>query len=327
MEEIMEEQLFEPQYPAGLYTKRPNATALLSPLYDYTFKSIFTQETEESYFALRCFISAVLNRIVSKVTLKPNEPVAETTEQKKMIFDISVEFDDGELADIEMQAKSQAYNYGVRAEILAARLLTNNARKGQNWEASKVYQISVLNFQYKNNDKKELRWYTMTDDSKEKLEERLNIIFIDLVTIRKLKDKPVNQLTPLEKWGLFFSYVDHEDKRDYVKSIIESEQGIMEADKIVQKMSDSDDNWFVQNSLWIAERDRTASLEIATQKGLEQGRQEGLRQGIQQGFKQSAREIAISLLKEEIPVETIARSVKLPIEEVLELQREILEHT
>ena len=327
MEEIMEEQLFEPQYPAGLYTKRPNATALLSPLYDYTFKSIFTQETEESYFALRCFISAVLNRIVSKVTLKPNEPVAETTEQKKMIFDISVEFDDGELADIEMQAKSQAYNYGVRAEILAARLLTNNARKGQNWEASKVYQISVLNFQYKNNDKKELRWYTMTDDSKEKLEERLNIIFIDLVTIRKLKDKPVNQLTPLEKWGLFFSYVDHEDKRDYVKSIIESEQGIMEADKIVQKMSDSDDNWFVQNSLWIAERDRTASLEIATQKGLEQGRQEGLRQGIQQGLKQSAREIAISLLKEEIPVETIARSVKLPIEEVLELQREILEHT
>ena len=43
----------------------------------------------------------------------------------------------------------------------------------------------------------------------------------------------------------------------------------MEADKIVQKMSDSDDNWFVQNSLWIAERDRTASLEIATKKGLE----------------------------------------------------------
>ncbi len=318
MDEVFEEQLFEPQYPAGLYTKRPNATALLSPLYDYTFKGIFTQETEESYFALRCFLSAVLNRKVSKVTLKPNEPVAETTEQKKMTFDISVEFDDGELADIEMQARSQAYNYGVRAEILAARLLTNNAKKGQNWEASKVYQISVLNFHYKNNDNKELRWYTMTDDSKENLEERLNIIFIDLVTIRKLKDKPVDQLTPLEKWGLFFSYVDHEDKRDYIKSIVESEQGIMEADKMVQKMSDSDDNWFVQNSLWIAERDRTASLEIAKKKGLEEG--------IQQGIQQSARETAIALLKEEIPIETIARSVKLPIEEVLELQKELPEH-
>ena len=248
MEEIMEEQLFEPQYPAGLYTKRPNATALLSPLYDYTFKGIFTQETEESNLALRCFISA------------------------------------------------------------------------------------VLNFHYKNNDKKEMRWYTMTDDSKEKLEERLNIIFIDLVTIRKLKDKPVDQLTPLEKWGLFFSYVDHEDKRDYVKSIVESEQGIMEADKIVQKMSDSDDNWFVQNSLWIAERDRTASLEIATKKGLEQGRQEGLRQGlqegrqqgIQEGIQQSARESAIAWLKKGMSPEDIAECEGLPLETVLELQKKIL---
>lgn len=57
-----EETNFEPQYPAELYTKRPNNTAILSPLYDYTFKGIFTQETEESYLALKSFISAVFNR-------------------------------------------------------------------------------------------------------------------------------------------------------------------------------------------------------------------------------------------------------------------------
>ncbi|MBP5603194.1 MAG: Rpn family recombination-promoting nuclease/putative transposase [Treponema sp.] len=318
-DETTEEQSFKPQYPAELYTKRPNDTALLSPIYDYTFKGIFTQDTEESNLALRCFLSAVLNRKISKVTLKPNEPVVETSEQKKMIFDVSVEFDNGELADIEMQARSQNYNYGVRAEIMAARLLTNNAKQGQDWAASKVYQISVLNFHYKNNDKKEMRWYTMSDDSNEKLEERLNIIFIDLVTIRKLKDKPVNQLTPLEKWGLFFSYVDKENAKDYINSIIESEQGIMEAEKIVKTMSESDDNWFVQNSLWVAERDRTASLVNAKKQGLE----EGIQQGLQQGIQQKAEEDAIALLKEEIPVETIARSVKLPIEEILELQKSL----
>ena len=42
MQEITneEEKEFEPQYPAQLYTKRPNPTALLSPLYDSTFKGI-----------------------------------------------------------------------------------------------------------------------------------------------------------------------------------------------------------------------------------------------------------------------------------------------
>ena len=316
MEEIREEQSFKPQYPAELYTKRPNKTALLSPIYDYTFKGIFTQDTEESNLALRCFLSAVLNRRVSKVTLKPNEPVVETSEQKKMLFDVSVEFDNGELADIEIQARSQNYNYGVRAEIMAARLLTNNAKQGQDWTASKVYQISVLNFHYKNNDKKEMRWYTMSDDSGEKLEERLNIIFIDLVTIRKLKDKPVNQLTPLEKWGLFFSYVDKENAKDYINRIIESEQGIMEAEKIVKTMSESDDNWFVQNSIWIAERDRTASLENAKKQGLEEG--------IQQGIQQKAEESATNLLKMNVlSIKQISQATGLTLQEVQTLAEKI----
>ena len=90
------EEPFEPMYPAELYTKRPNKTALLSPLYDWTFKEIFTQETEESNFALRSFISAVLNREVKTVTLKNNEPPKQSRKQKSMTFDVSVQFDDGE---------------------------------------------------------------------------------------------------------------------------------------------------------------------------------------------------------------------------------------
>ena len=179
------QESFEPMYPAELYTKRPNKNALLSPLYDWTFKELFTQETEDSNLALKSFISAVLNREVTKVTLKNNEPPKETKKQKNMTFDVSVKFNNGELADIELQTQKENYDFGARAEIQVARLLTNNAKKGKNWKSEKVYQISVLNFQYKNNDKKELRWYNMADSCGEKLTERLNIIFLDLVTIRK----------------------------------------------------------------------------------------------------------------------------------------------
>ena len=86
----MEKIIFEPQYPAEFYTKRPNPTALLSPLYDSTFKAIFTQETEKSNFALKSFLSAVLGRQVLTVKLKNNEPVKETSKQKSMTFDLSV---------------------------------------------------------------------------------------------------------------------------------------------------------------------------------------------------------------------------------------------
>ena len=192
MEEVDNNKEFEPKYPAQLYTARPNPTALLSPLYDSTFKGIFTQETDDSNLALQSFISAVLGRTVKNVILKPNEPAKDNTEQKGMSYDISVEFDNGELSDIEMQAWKESYDYGMRAEIQAARLLNNNAKKGANWFSPMVYQISSLNFHYGKDDNKEMAWYTMKDEAGDRLTDRQNIIFIDLMTIRKKLDTAVN---------------------------------------------------------------------------------------------------------------------------------------
>ena len=329
MEEVLEEENFGPQYPAEFYTSRPNATALLSPLYDCTFKGIFTQETEESELALKSFISAVFDRDIKKVTLKSNEPHKETRKQKSMLFDMSIEFDNGELGDIELQARNEDYDYGVRAEILAAKLLSNSAKRQKKWEAPKVYQISILNFHYIKDDKKEMRWYTMIDDSWAKLSERLNIIFIDLVSIRQeTRIKSDDKLTPIEKWGLFFSYVDHDDKKDFIDSIIQSEQGIMAAQNIVKHMSKADENWFSQYSAFKAERDHNTKMAIAEkrglekglQKGLQQGLQQGIQQGIQQGAQQNAEETAKRMLKGNLTPDETALYTGLPIEKVLELK-------
>lgn len=35
----MEKKIFEPMYPAELYTSRPNEMALLSPIYDYSTRA------------------------------------------------------------------------------------------------------------------------------------------------------------------------------------------------------------------------------------------------------------------------------------------------
>jgi hypothetical protein len=100
------------------------------------------------------------------------------------------------------------------------------------------------------------------------------VIFIDLLTIKKLVGTPVESLTPLQKWGLFFSYADDESKTKYVRQIAKSEEGIMEADRIAQRMSEEDANWFRQNSIDIARRDRNAELSAYREKGLTEGRQE-----------------------------------------------------
>ena len=317
--EMEEEKEFEPQYPAQLYTKRPNPTALLSPLYDSTFKGIFTQETEDSKLALQTFVSAVVGRNVKNVILKPNEPAKDTPEQKGMSYDISVEFDNGELSDIEMQAWKEDYDYGIRAEIQAARLLNNNAKKGDNWNSPKVYQISILNFHYREDDNEILSWYTMKDEAGKRLTDRQNIIFIDLKTIRKKFGMPVEELSSVDKWGLFFSYVDKEEYSDYMNKLVRSEKGIMAAENTVKYMSEADDNWFVQNSRFIAERDKNTQLQNAEKRG----REEGLQQGILQGAMQKAVETATIMIKKKYPASDISEMTGLSLEQILELQKEL----
>ena len=328
MEEIQkknddENKEFNPQYPAELYQKRPNPKALLSPLYDFTFKGIFTQETEDSNLALQCFISAVIGRSVTKVILKPNEPPKETTDQKTMTYDISVEFDNGEVSDIEMQAWKEDYDYGMRAEILASRLLNNNAKKGNDWYAPKVYQISIINFHYGKDDNKEVSWYTIKNQSGIGLTDRQNIIFIDLVTIRKKIGTPIEQLTPVEKWGLFFSLVDKEEENEYIRNLVRSEKGIMAAENIVKNMSSADDNWFIQYTCFKNERDKNTLIHNAEKRGREEGLKEGIQQGIQQASQQKTIEFATMMLKDGKQIKEISKYTGLTSEEILELQKSI----
>ena len=187
-----------------------------------------------------------------------------------------------------------------------------------------VYQISSLNFHYRKDDNKEMAWYTMKDEAGDRLTDRQNIIFIDLMTIRKKLGTPIKELTPVEKWGLFFSYVDDDKYADYISELVRSEKGIMAAENVVKYMSEADDNWFVQNSRFIAERDKNTQIHNAEKRGLEEGIKQGIQQGIQQGTQQKAIEAAINLLKMEIlSPEQIAQAQDLPLEKVLELQKEI----
>ncbi|MBQ2464406.1 MAG: PD-(D/E)XK nuclease family transposase, partial [Treponema sp.] len=163
---------------------RPTPTALLNPRCDASFKAMFTQETKESHAALQDFISTLLGRQVKEVQLVPNEPPVDMIGEMQMSFDVSVIFGDDERADLEMQARQQEYDYAVRAETQAARLLNLSARKGKNWKVAKVYQISVLDFHFDKDDKSALEWYTMRKASGGKLGERLNVIFFDLLKIK-----------------------------------------------------------------------------------------------------------------------------------------------
>lgn len=317
-------------------TLRPRPTAILNLRLDMNFKAIFTQGTKGSDLALQSFLSSVIGRKIKRLKVTENEPAVDTPEQMQMSFDVSVTFDDGEKAAIEVQGRDREYDYAARSEVQAARLLNNNAKKGGKWSAGKVYQISVLNFHYKKGDKKELSWYIMMDKDGNELAGKLNVIYIDLLSIKKLVGTPVESLSTLQKWGLFLSYADDEEESDYIKKIAKSEEGIMEANRIAEKMSDDDAYWFRQNSIDTYWRDYYSELDAVKkrvlregrregrrqgrqegrQEGLQEGRQEGLQQGLQEGVRKASMESAKKLKIAGVDINTISKCVGLSVKEI-----------
>ena len=113
----------------------------------------------------------------------------------------------------------------------------------------------------------------------------------------------------------------------------------MEADRIAQRMSEEDANWFRQNSIDIARRDYNSTMEHYQQmglekglekglkqgmqqgleKGLQQGMQQGIQQGMQQGAQQKAIEDALVAIKDfGAPPEAAAEKMGAPLDLVLE---------
>ena len=309
-------------------TLRPSPTAILNPRLDPIFKAIFTQGTEESDLALKGLITAAIGKEVSSLELQPNEPPVEVPENIQMSFDVSVVFNDGERADIEIQGRQYEYDFGVRAEIQTARLLNLNAKKGSEWRAEKVYQISVLNFEYDKDDKSAVSWYNMRNDSGRSLGDRLNVIFLDLVKIRRLKGTPVEKLSALEKWGMFFAFEDDPKAQEYLAKVKENKEDIMAADFIVKRMSEEDARWSFENSIFVGTRDYNARMHCAEQKGLKKGLEKGLKKGLEKGLKkgamQNARESARNFLKlNKLSDEEIAQCCSLPLEQVFAIKKEL----
>ena len=275
-------------------TFRPSPTALLNPRCDASFKAMFTAETKDSDAALKDFISTVLNRPVKEVQVMQNEPPVQIITESQMSFDVSVKFDDGERIDLEMQTRQENYDYGARAEIQLARLLSTNNKIGDEWSTPAAYQISVLNFEFDKDDNSPLSWYTMRKENGGKLSDKLNVIFFDLIKIHRLLGKPVESLSKLEKWGLFLSYADDERQTGYIDAIIKSEGGLMSAKSSLLTVSQDELNWVRQNSIFKAMEDRHASMhngmKKAREKGLQEGREQGLQEGREQGLQEGRKE-------------------------------------
>jgi len=282
--------------------------------YDEVFKAVFTAESPESRTALSKLVSAMLGQEISTLRIVENEPAITDIKDRKIRFDINCRIKNGERINVEMCFNPSFYESN-RLEYHVGRLFTSQQIRGEKGyqNLKKTYQIAILAKQSFFPDNEFYHCYEYYDKIRKiALNGKTQIITVELTKLDKIIEKPVIELSVQERWALYFEYLTDIKYRDIINEIIKFEEGIMMATKALMRITRSDREWAYRESKLKYELDRQSLIYETKREGIAEGRKDGIADGILQGRI----DIARNMKSLNLPVDVIAKSTGLSLEEI-----------
>jgi predicted transposase/invertase (TIGR01784 family) len=301
---------------------------------DYIFKRTFTAEDIRSKVALVDLLNSVLKlenteKIMDFVVMNPEIPVDVGT-RKKAVFDIRVKFGGGKQAIVEMQL-SGSRSFKKRAQFIVSKAYSSQDIAGERYNAlQKCYLICILNFALLEEPAGLVAGYQFRDKDGRELTDDETILFIQLPKVDKILNKPVESMTPVEMWGIFFRYISDKSKRNTLNAIIERKDGIKMAANVLYEISQDEKARIQYENELLADLDsrswasdawedgKEEGIVIGKEEGIVIGKEEGIAIGKEVGIDTTLQ--VISALMTQTPVDQIAAKYHMTIEQIARIQ-------
>ncbi len=288
----------------------------LDPKADLTFKKVFGEHKE----LLISFLNALLPLPEGKeiVTLEylPSEMVPVNPDKKDTIVDVRCKDKDGRQFLVEMQMYwTDAFRQRVLLNTCKAYSLP--ADRGEKYsELKPVYTLSLVNdIAFPELPDDFYHCHMMTHSKyKEYTIDDIEMIFIELP---KFKANTVLDKKMAVLWLRFLTEINEHTKE--VDKELLSDDNVAKAVSLVEESAYNDAELWAIDRYWDSvSRERTALSEKFL-KGEAKGRAEGREEGRAEGRKEATLANALSLKRNGVPVEIIANSLGLTIEDVQNL--------
>ena len=246
---------------------------------DLFFKYTLSREDEGSIFARNTIIERVTGiRVKESTVMNPNlDP--KTIGKKKIILDVHVKDENGQLFCIEMQTTFSETEL-KRFEFYGARALNDQLNSGEKYELLKpVHQIIFID-EYPWNNQNLMNHYQMRTEKGE-VENKKALIkrsYIHLPVINELVRKQgILKLNDFEQLCFLFENNENDailkTKERLVKVFMEKYKEIQKNEKL----------WSTAMAIQMGEARYRNGLNDSYKEGLEKGREEGIKEGKEAG--------------------------------------------
>jgi predicted transposase/invertase (TIGR01784 family) len=171
----------------------------INPFTDFGFKKLFGSEFNKDL--LIDFLNQVLGdrEQIKDLTYLNTEKLGKTQSDRKAIFDLYCENEQGDKFIIELQNVPQQY-FKDRSIFYATFPIQEQAQKGTQWDYNlkAVYTVGILNFSFADTQERFLREIQLIDkQTKEVFYDKLSFIYIEVPRFRKEEEELE---THFDKW-------------------------------------------------------------------------------------------------------------------------------
>lgn len=286
----------------------PMEADILPPSDDRVFKLILT--SPEAKPGLINLISGIIGRTVVDVVVHANELPPENIQEKAERFDVNCKIDDGSQVNLEMQAShmqedldGQHRNLKGKGVYYLTDLHSSQPAKGLRRydRLARSYQITFCSYTVFPQMPDYVNSFSMRHDiTGELLCDAIHMTFVELSKVSNVLEKPVSEMTALDKWSVFFQYAPDPQYRETVNKVIESEEVLQVAGDLLMNISKNERERAIYRSRRKFQTDLQSDLATAEDRGR----------------RQSAFTIAKNLLSMDMPREQVAAATGLTLKDL-----------
>ena len=283
----------------------------INPYTDFGFKYLFgTEPNKDITLEL---VNALLQgkEVIKSLTLLPTEQLGDTKDDRRSVFDIYCENEQGDKIIIEMQKADQQW-FKDRSVYYSSFPIRQQGEKGQ-WRfgLKAVYTIGILDFVF-DEDKDDQEYYhhvvkLMDVEKKTVFYDKLTYIYLEMPKFQKTEDELV---TMTDKWLYALKHLP---------DLLERPKALQ--DRIFKKFFDVAEIAALSKEeyakYWESEKvyyDNDGAIRTAEAKGLAKGRAEGEAKRAKERIAN-----AKALLDNGVPLEVIVKSLHLSDDEAATL--------
>ena len=299
----------------------------INPYTDFAFKLLFGTELNKEL--LISFLNALLHgeEHIKEITYLNSEHLGTQERDRRAVFDIYCENEQGEKFLVEMQKGEQAF-FKDRSIYYATFPIREQAIKGSEWnyQLKAVYTVAILNFVFDDKDDDYFHHEVKLVDMRTKkvFYDKLTFIYLEMPKFNKTE---YELETMFDKWMFVLRNLSRLMERPVALQERVFERLFKAAEianfdrKELIEYEDSLKNyrdWYSVVST-AEQKGRKEGIQEGIEKGIQKGIEEGIQKGIQEGEKKKQYEIARNLKSLGIAPDIIAKTTEMTLKEIAEL--------